>query len=67
MIAVSHHQNVGQANTIKTANILFENMVQIKYWGMPVRNQNYILQEEQIKGIFASTQFKICFLLISTI
>lgn len=38
---VSHHQNVGQAN------ISFENIVQIKYRGMPITNQNYITRKNR--------------------
>jgi hypothetical protein len=39
----SHHQNVGQAN------ISFENTIQIKYFGIPITNQNYITRKSRLK------------------
>jgi hypothetical protein len=42
---LSHHQNVGQNQDIKIGNRSFENVSQLKYLGMPVTNQNLILEE----------------------
>jgi predicted DsbA family dithiol-disulfide isomerase len=39
---LSHHQNAGQNYDIKIANRCFENLAQVKYLGMTVRNQNMI-------------------------
>jgi hypothetical protein len=39
------HQNAGQNNDIKIANRSFENMVQFKYLGTTVTNQNLIQEE----------------------
>jgi hypothetical protein len=44
---MSHHQTAGQNRNMKTANRSFENVVQFKYLGMKVTNQNLI--EEEIK------------------
>jgi hypothetical protein len=44
---VSHYQNAGQNQDIKTANRLFENVSQFKYLGMTVSNPN--LFQEEIK------------------
>jgi len=41
VVVVSHHQNVGQAS------ISLENTVQIKHWGMPITNQNYITRKSK--------------------
>jgi hypothetical protein len=49
---ISHHQNVGQNQDIKIANILFENVSQFKYLGTTVTNQNLI--QEEIKRRFNS-------------
>jgi hypothetical protein len=40
-ILLSHHQNAGQNHDIKMANRSFENMEQVKYFGMTVTNQNF--------------------------
>jgi hypothetical protein len=42
---LSHHQNAGQNNDLKTGNRCFENMVQFKYLGTTVINQNLIQEE----------------------
>jgi hypothetical protein len=42
---LSHHQNARQNHAIKTANISFENMAQIKYLRMSVTDQNLIQEE----------------------
>jgi hypothetical protein len=46
------HQNAGQDHDIKTANRSFENVLQFKYLGMTVTNQN--LFQEEIKRRFNS-------------
>jgi hypothetical protein len=38
---LSHRQNAGQNHDIKIANRSFENMAQIKYFGMTITNQNF--------------------------
>jgi ribosomal protein S2 len=48
-ISVSHHHNAGQNHDIKLANRCFENVVQFRYLGMTVTNQNLI--QEEIKEI----------------
>jgi hypothetical protein len=40
-----HHQNARQNHDIKIAKICFENVAQLRYLGMTVRNQNLIQQE----------------------
>jgi hypothetical protein len=40
---LSCHQNAGQNQDIKIANRSFENVLQSKYLGMTVTNQNLIL------------------------
>jgi hypothetical protein len=47
-ILPSRHLNAGQNDDIKTANRSFENVVQFKYLGTAVTNQNLI--QEEIKG-----------------
>jgi hypothetical protein len=42
---ISRHQNVGQNRDIKLANRSFENVLQFKYLGTTVTNQNLILEE----------------------
>jgi hypothetical protein len=42
---LSHRQNVGQSWDIKIANRLFENVLQFKYLGTAVTNQNLIQEE----------------------
>jgi hypothetical protein len=42
---LSSHQNGGQNWDIKIANRSFENMSQLKYLGITVRNQNLIQEE----------------------
>jgi ribosomal protein S2 len=42
---LSHHQNVGQNHDIKIANRCFENVVQFRYLGTTVTNQNLIQEE----------------------
>jgi hypothetical protein len=44
---LSHHQNVGRNQDIKIANRSFENVLQFKYLGTTVTNENLI--QEQIK------------------
>jgi hypothetical protein len=41
-ILLSHHQNKGKNHNIKIANRSFENVAQLKYFGMTVTNQNLI-------------------------
>jgi hypothetical protein len=42
---LSRHQNVGQNRYVKIANRSFENVSQLKYFGMAITNQNLILEE----------------------
>jgi hypothetical protein len=42
---MSPHQNVGQNSDIKIANGSFENVVQFKYLGMTITNQNLIQEK----------------------
>jgi hypothetical protein len=42
---LSHQQNVGQNRDMKLANRSFENVSQLKYLGMTVKNQNVIEEE----------------------
>jgi hypothetical protein len=42
---LSHHQNAGQNQDVKIANRFFENVVQFKYLGTTVTNQNLILEK----------------------
>jgi hypothetical protein len=42
---MSHHQNSGQNQNIRTANELFENVEKFKYLGMTLTNQNDIHDE----------------------
>jgi hypothetical protein len=42
---LSHHQNAGQNQDIKTVNGLFENVSELKYLGTTVINQNLIQKE----------------------
>jgi hypothetical protein len=42
---LSHQQNVGQNGDIKIANRSFENVLQFKYLGTTVTNQNLIQEE----------------------
>jgi hypothetical protein len=42
---LSHHQIAGPDHDIKTANRSFENVAQIKYFGMAVRSQTLIQKE----------------------
>jgi ribosomal protein S2 len=44
------HQNAGQNHDIKIANRCFENVVQFRYLGTTIRNQN-LIQEEIKKGL----------------
>jgi hypothetical protein len=44
---MSHHQNAGQNNDIKTSSKSFESVVNLIYVGMTVTNQN--LMNEEIK------------------
>jgi hypothetical protein len=41
-ILLSCHRNAGQNRDMNTANGLFENLSQSKYFGMTVTNQNWI-------------------------
>jgi hypothetical protein len=45
---LSRQQNAGQNRDMKIANRSFENVTQLKYLGMTVKNQNLI--REEIKG-----------------
>jgi hypothetical protein len=47
---LSHHQNSGQNNDIKTANRCFENVAEFKYLVTTITNQNLI--HEEIKRRF---------------
>jgi hypothetical protein len=59
---VSHHQNIDQAN------ISFENAVQIKYWGMPITNQNYIKRNSRLKKSLLPFSSKfVCYLSIMSV
>jgi hypothetical protein len=42
---LSRHHNVGQNRDIKIANRSLENVLQFKYFGMTVTNQNLIQEE----------------------
>jgi ribosomal protein S2 len=42
---LSCHQNAGQNHDIKVANTAFENVLQFRYLGMSVTNQNSIQKE----------------------
>jgi hypothetical protein len=42
---MSHHQNSGQNQKIRTANELFENVAKFKHLGMTLKNQNDIHDE----------------------
>jgi hypothetical protein len=42
---LSRHQNGGQNHDIKIGNRSFENVIQFRYLGTIVTNQNLILQE----------------------
>jgi hypothetical protein len=42
---LSHDQNVGQNHDMKVANRSFENVAQLRYFGMTVTNQNLIQVE----------------------
>jgi hypothetical protein len=42
---VSHHQNVDQNQGIKIAKRSFENMLQFKYFGTTITDQNMIQEE----------------------
>jgi hypothetical protein len=42
---LSCHQNAGQNHDMKIANRPFENVAQLKYLGMTVKNQNLIQEE----------------------
>jgi hypothetical protein len=42
---MSHHQNSGQNQNIKTANEWFENVAKFKYLGTTLTNQNDIHNE----------------------
>jgi hypothetical protein len=44
-ILLSRHQNAGQNHDIKTANIYFENVAQLKYLITIATNQNLIQEE----------------------
>jgi dihydroorotate dehydrogenase len=57
---LSHHQNAGQIHDIKTVNISFANVPQLKYLGTTVTNQNLI--HEEIKSRMNSGN--ICYNLI---
>jgi hypothetical protein len=46
------HQNTGKSYGIKIANISFEDVAQLKYFGTTVTNQNFI--QEEIKRRFDS-------------
>jgi hypothetical protein len=48
----SCHPNAGQNHDIKIADISFENVAQLKYFGMRVTNQNLI--QEEIKRRLSS-------------
>jgi hypothetical protein len=41
----SHHQNLGQNQNMRIANVLFESVVRLKYLGMVLSNQNDIHDE----------------------
>jgi hypothetical protein len=41
----SHQQNVGQNRDIRIANRSFEDVSQLKYFGITVTNQNLIQEE----------------------
>jgi hypothetical protein len=41
----SHRQNVGQNHDVRIPNRLLENVVQLRYLGMTVINQNLIQKE----------------------
>jgi hypothetical protein len=45
MCLLSHHHNVRQNHDIKIANRSFENVAELKYFGMTVTNQNLIQEE----------------------
>jgi hypothetical protein len=49
---LSRHQNAGQNRDIEIANRWFENVLQFKYLGTPVTNQNLI--QEEIKRRLSS-------------
>jgi hypothetical protein len=44
-VLLSRHQNAGQNHEIKTANRCFENVVQFRYLGVTITNQNLIQEE----------------------
>jgi hypothetical protein len=49
---LSHHQNAGQNQDMKVVNRSFENVLQFKYLGAIVTNENLI--QEEIKGRLSS-------------
>lgn len=42
---ISHKQDAGQNNNIKTVNKLVENVARVKYLGTALTNQNYVDKE----------------------
>jgi hypothetical protein len=44
-ILLSHHQNPGQNHNINRDNRYFENVVQFRYLGMTITNENLIQEE----------------------
>ncbi|PNF26869.1 hypothetical protein B7P43_G16264 [Cryptotermes secundus] len=42
---LSHHENVGETHDIKIGNRCFENVVQFRYLGTTITNQNLIQEE----------------------
>jgi hypothetical protein len=48
---LSHHENARQNHDIKIANISFENVAKLKYSGIAVSNQNFILDEIKLSSV----------------
>jgi hypothetical protein len=53
-ILLSRHQNAGQNHEMKIVNRCFKNVVQFKYLGTTVRNQN-LIQEEIKRSLNSDT------------